>query len=136
MSALDRPTGSLRDICMHFSARWEPERTLVILTSYFDESGTHDGSPATVMSGIMGTASQWLRVQSAIAKMKRRYGFRVFHAKTFKAARGEFAGWSDEKCRGLFTEMGKATAGVMSAVNCSLPNDEYERDFRGGDKPK
>jgi hypothetical protein len=108
----------------------------VILTSYFDESGTHAGSPATVMSGIMGTAAQWLRVQSEMTRLKRRYGFKVFHTKTFKAARGEFLGWDDDKRKDLFIEMGHATAGVMSAVNCSLPNDEYVRDFRGGNNPQ
>jgi Protein of unknown function (DUF3800) len=136
MNAPVRATGIIRDLSVALFHRWEPERIFVILTSYFDESGTHDGSPATVMSGIMGTPSQWMRFQSEMDRIKKKYGFKVFHAKTFKAARGEFAGWKEEKYRGLLIEMGAAAARVMSAVSCSLPNDEYERDFRGGDKPK
>ena len=107
MSALDRPTGSLRDICIALFRRWEPEHTFVILTSYFDESGTHDGSPAAVMSGIMGTASQWLGVQYAIAKVKMRYGFKVFHAKTFKAVGGLICRWSDENVEDSLYRDGK-----------------------------
>jgi Protein of unknown function (DUF3800) len=122
----------IREISLALFHKWEPERIFVILTSYFDESGTHAGSPATVMSGIMGTAAQGLRVQSEMTRLKRRYGFKVFHTKTFKAAQGEFLGWDDDKRKDLFIEMGRVTAGVMSAVNCSLPNDEYMRDFRGG----
>jgi hypothetical protein len=68
--------------------------------------------------------------------MKLKYGFTVFHAKEFKAARGEFAGWPDDKYRVLLVDLGQASAGVMAANNCSLPNLEYERDYRGGKKPQ
>jgi hypothetical protein len=30
----------------------------VILTAYLDESGTHDGSPVTVMGGMLANAQQ------------------------------------------------------------------------------
>jgi hypothetical protein len=36
-------------------------------------------------------------------------------------------------CKSL---LGHASSGLMTSVSCSLPNDEYERDFRGGSKPK
>jgi hypothetical protein len=116
--------------------RWEPGRIFMILTSYFDESGTHGTSPATVMSGIMGTANQWQRFQLRLNRMKRKYGFTVFHAKEFKAARGEFADWPEENYKSLLVELGQASGDLMAAVNCSLPNLEYQQDFRGGGKPK
>jgi hypothetical protein len=113
----------------------EPEMILVILMSYFDESGTHGGSPHTVMSGIMGSALQWDRFQTKMESIKRRHGFRVFHAKEFRAARGEFEGWPADRYKAVLHEMSEAFFGLMEAVNCSLPNLDYERDYRGGEKP-
>ena len=73
----------------------------MILTSYMDESGTHAGSPYTAMAAIMGNVSQWSRFQIDMDRIKRAYGFSVFHTKKFKARSGDFKGWSDAKCMGL-----------------------------------
>ena len=31
----------------------------MLLTTYLDESGTHDTSPISIMAGYLGTAKQW-----------------------------------------------------------------------------
>jgi hypothetical protein len=64
----------------------------MIITSYMDESGTHGGSPATAMAAIMGNVAQWSRFQMEMDKLKKRYGFKVFHTKKFKAKAGDFRG--------------------------------------------
>lgn len=102
----------------------------LILTAYMDESGTHGGSPATVMSGAMANARQWSRFQGRLDVMKQRYGFRVFHAKDFKALSGEFRGWSAEKCWGFIHDFGIAGAGLMEVVTCSLPNADYAHSYK------
>jgi hypothetical protein len=32
---------------------------MFVYTAYLDESGTHDGSPLTVLSGVLARAEQW-----------------------------------------------------------------------------
>lgn len=110
--------------------RRQPERILLILTAYMDESGTHGGSPTTVMSGAMANAHQWSRFQGRLDMMKQRYGFRVFHAKDFRALSGEFKGWSAEKCWGFIRDFGIAGAELMEVVTCSLPNADYAQNYQ------
>lgn len=56
----------------------------MILTAYFDESGTHGGSAVTVMGGIMANARQWTDFEAAFVGLKKKYGFEIFHTKKFK----------------------------------------------------
>jgi Protein of unknown function (DUF3800) len=117
--------------------RLESERLVVILTSYFDESGTHAGSPLTVMAGVMGTAAQWGRFQMALDKLKNRYGFRIFHATEFKARSGQFAGWSPQKCVALIGELADLTGNsLMHGAVLSVKNSEYAAYYRTGDTPR
>jgi Protein of unknown function (DUF3800) len=111
----------------------EPDRLFMILTVYFDESGTHSGSPATIMSGVMGSAKQWARFQTEMDKIKRRYGFTVFHAKEFKARSGEFRGWSPEKGPRLLHDMMIASSSLMEAFTCTLPTQVYQDAYKAGD---
>jgi hypothetical protein len=111
-------------------------RRFVILTSYFDESGTHDGSPVTIMAGIMGNGGQWLRYQAKLNRLKARYGFRVFHAKEFKSLTGQFAGWSREKCAAFLKDFHATGADLMEGVTCAISNSAFEQEYRGGDAPR
>jgi hypothetical protein len=38
---------------------WDPGRLFVILTAYFDESGTHEGCPYTILAAWIGKAGAW-----------------------------------------------------------------------------
>jgi hypothetical protein len=111
-------------------------RLFVILTAYFDESGTHAGSPATILSGIMGTANQWARFQIEMDKIKRRYGFMVFHAKEFRARSGKFSGWRPEKSAALLREMMMPSSKLMEAITVTLPTSVYDEFYRGGENHK
>jgi len=105
----------------------------MIVTSYFDESGTHEGSPVTIMAAIMGTANQWAQFQRELDKLRLRYGFTIFHTKKFKAKSGEFAGWSNEKGLSLISEMSALTGNLlMHGCVFSLDNSAYEKEYKGG----
>lgn len=124
-------------LCIALAHRFEPERLFVILTSYFDESGTHAGSPITVMAGVMGTAAQWGRFQIALDRLKRRFGFRVFHANEFKARTGEFSGWSPEKCIALIGELSDLTGDkLMHGAVLTVKNSDYDTYYRTSDTPR
>ncbi len=85
MNAPIRPyPGQIAELCIALAHRWEPERIFVVLTAYLDESGTHDGSPVTVMGGMLANALQWTRFEQAFGLIKKRHGFKIFHTKKFK----------------------------------------------------
>jgi len=114
-----------------------PEALFVILTAYLDESGTHAGSPVTIMAGIMGNARQWQRFQTEIDRLRRKYRFRFFHAKELKSRSGDFQGWPVEKCLALITDLAKLTAnGLMEGVTFPLNNTAYEAEYRAGEAPR
>ncbi|MFZ3326515.1 MAG: hypothetical protein WA231_11725, partial [Methylocella sp.] len=104
--ALDGPKGadysmcaaqSIRELCIALFHRWEPERILVIITAYFDESGTHRSSPVSMMAGHVGDARQWQKFEKRISKLFRRYHVDVFHAMEIKRSDKDFRGWSVNK---------------------------------------
>jgi hypothetical protein len=70
----------------------------VILTAYLDESGTHDGSPVTVMGGMLANARQWEAFEKGFSKLKAVHGFQIFHTKKFKKKDGDFRGWTTDQC--------------------------------------
>jgi hypothetical protein len=55
-SVVDRPNATLALGIYH---RWEPGQAFVIVTTYGDESGTHDESPAMMLAGYVSTLVQW-----------------------------------------------------------------------------
>jgi hypothetical protein len=117
------------------SRRWV--HVFVILTSYFDESGTHDGSPTTVMAGAMGHAGQRSRFQRDLDRVRKRHGFRVLHSTEFKHRSGEFKGWSPLQCVALLNDLADITADrLMEAVAFHLDNAAYDREYRGGETPR
>jgi hypothetical protein len=68
----------VRELCLAITHRWEPERLFMfIYTAYLDESGTHDGSPLTVMGGVLARAEQWRDFEKKFAAVQSEYGFRV-----------------------------------------------------------
>ena len=54
----------------------------MILTAYLDESGTHDGSPVTVMGGMLANARQWEAFEKGFGKLKAVHGFQIFYTQT------------------------------------------------------
>src|ERR1700728_1201254 len=119
--------GLIQSLCAGLAHRWKPWDIFVILTSFFDESGTHGDAPVTVMAGVMATANQWRRFEGETAKLKRNYGFNVFHTKEFKDRKGEFSGWPNHKRISLLSELAEVAneKRIMESVMFSLSNQEY-----------
>ena len=125
------------ELCVAIAHRWEPERIFVILTAYLDESGTHDGSPVTVMAGMLANARQWEAFERDFRLIKARHRFQIFHTKKFKKKDGDFAGWTDGQCLALMSELAPLTATAFTeGVSVTLDNTDYEAEFRAGEKPR
>jgi Protein of unknown function (DUF3800) len=135
------------DVTLHNPTRvamahwWEADRIFILLnlTAYLDESGTHDASPVTVMAGIMATALQWRHFESEFARLKAKYGFKVFHTKKFKKSTGDFRGWHPLRKFVLMQELAKITSSenaFIESVTVTLDNADYKMSYIGGDKPR
>lgn len=127
------PSGFIANLCLAHAHRWQPERMFVILTAYFDESGTHAGSPVTVVGAVMANALQWRRFEQEFRRLKRSHGFEIFHTKKFRKGTGDFKGWSREQKLALLAGLSEITrTKVMEGVVMTIDNEEYDRDFRSG----
>jgi hypothetical protein len=69
--------------------------------------------------------------------LQRRDGFRVFHAKDFRAGRGEFLEWSQPKRNRLVRDLAVAIRDELTeGVTITLPRALYEREYRSPPVPK
>jgi hypothetical protein len=110
---------------------------MFVFTGYLDESGTHDGSPATVMGGLLARAEQWAEFEKKFAQAQKVHKFRVWHTKKFKNKAGDFKGWTDEQCRALYWHLGKITStGLTESVAIALDNATYQSVYRAGEHPR
>ena len=68
-------------------------------------------------------------------RIKRAYGFSVFHTKKFKARSGDFKGWSDAKCMGLIQELSFLTGQrLMHGSEFRIRENLYQRYKVGLDR--
>jgi hypothetical protein len=125
------------ELCIVLNHRWEPGATFLLFTAYFDESDTHGTAPNLTMAAFLGSARQWELFGRKIRELQRRDGFRVFHAKDFRARTGEFHGWSQPKCDRLLNDLAVAIRdGLTEGVTVTLPRALYEREYRAPPVPK
>lgn len=129
--------GYIRELCLALEHRWEPELPFLLFTAYFDESDTHGPAPTLIMAAFLGSVRQWELFGRRIKGIQRRNGFKVFHAKDFRALRGEFQGWSAHKCADLINDIAVAIRdNLKEGVTIVLPSALYETEYRGGIVPK
>jgi Protein of unknown function (DUF3800) len=111
---------------------------LFVYTGYMDESGTHDGSPITVMGGVLARAEEWRSFEERFECARKVHGFNVFHTKKFKRRAGDFKGWTNEKCLALLSDLAQLTGGglLTGAASVTLGNDAYDRYYKGDGAPR
>jgi hypothetical protein len=106
-------------------------------TGYIDESDTHGPTPDMTMSAMLSTSGRWERCSRALARIRCKFGFTVFHATEFRALHGEFEGWSAEKCFDLHMELGQLGAThLVEAFTISLSHETYQTHFFDRRPPK
>jgi hypothetical protein len=103
----------------------------MLFTAFFDEADTHGPSPTVIMAGVLGDAQQWQTFDRGLLDLQRRHGFSIFHVEEFKGQSGEFAGWSDAKCRNLLNDLTQLVQDTLThGVAVHLERDRYLKEYR------
>src|SRR5438105_4466057 len=76
-------------------------RTFVILTAYYDESGTHGGSPLTVLAGFVGSGDEWVGFEREWQKVLKKHKITHVRAKHLWHRQKQHKGWSYQRQREL-----------------------------------
>jgi len=97
MNAPARSYDFIGDLCIALAHRWEPERFFMILTGYFDESGTHASAQQSLMAGFIGDARQWRKFEKRTTKLFKRYRVDIYHSIDLKRTDKDFRGWAVDR---------------------------------------
>lgn len=81
-----------------------------MLTTYFDESGTHRDSAAFVVAGLIAPQDQWARLSKEWKRELSKYGLAHFHAVDCVHGRKLFQGMSKEERDKLLERLARITA--------------------------
>jgi hypothetical protein len=76
-----QPASSIEQLALSLYHRDSPEALFMVMTGYFDESGTHGaGSPLTTVAGFLATAEQWGGYERDFGQLLADFGVETFHA--------------------------------------------------------
>ena len=100
----------------------------IMLLAYLDESGTHGGSPNTVMAGFAGTQEQWEGFISEWESVLQEYGRRSLHMKRLK--------FDSRKEREMLADLGSLPLKHKLLMLVSyVETDAYNQIVKGKVKP-
>lgn len=77
----------------------------MILTAYYDESGTHAGAPLTVLAGFVAPVEEWAHFDREWFKILRKHGIAYVRAKELFHRQKQFKRWTDKQVRHLWADM-------------------------------
>lgn len=101
-----------------------------MLRAYFDESGTHHGSPAVSIAGFVGKCGDWEALEEqwlAILAPYREKGVRFFHASECIAQRGQYSAIDKPNVNYILTQLAeKLGAGGFAAISSGVSQDAWD----------
>jgi hypothetical protein len=98
-----------------------------MLNAYFDESGTHAGSPVFVVAGLVASPRQWIALTRDWQRVLGKHGLQWFHTVDCAHGQGMFRDWSDTDRGRLYRELIRI---VVKRVAFRLWSVVLMRDFR------
>jgi hypothetical protein len=85
-----------------------------MLSAYFDESGTHRGSPICVVAGLVASPSQWERLTASWQKVLDSASITDFHSSDCAKGYGAFKGWSPGEREQLYSRFVNITKRLVA----------------------
>ena len=109
----------------------------MIITAYFDESGTHKDAPLAVMAGYLGDEQQWQEFNVRVGELFSECGVRQFHLVDLRHSDRDFAGWSIDKKIHLTDELQHiANEPLEIGVTTFLRDETYQKHYCSLDWPR
>jgi hypothetical protein len=108
----------------------------VILTAYFDESGTHTGAQLSAMAGFVGDARQWRKFEKRAEKLFRRFGVDVFHTIDVRRTDKDFEGWKVDRKIEFLDEFQHIINDTLESGVASFIRDDDYKYYSGLNWPK
>jgi hypothetical protein len=106
-----------------------------MLGVYIDESGTHDPSPLTIMSGWIAPVEEWAALERKWQALCAFQGVKYVHAKELKHRQGPFKRWTDERAVSFSRQLLLALeTHSQYSLTVILNNAEYDSHYRAPDK--
>jgi hypothetical protein len=94
---------------------------------YFDESGSHAGTPAFVVAGYLATSAQWLAFEERWIAALHDFGVDCFHMHELEHRSVKFKGWTTETAISLQSRLIEIiNQTVMIGICCGLTVADYE----------
>jgi len=109
-------------------------KLFVMLRAYMDDSGSHAGSPVSVIAGYFGGVRRWLEFEHRWKSALDREGILEFHARRFRARDadrnrvGDYRGWDNDRANAFKNRL--LTAIEDSAVYpfaCGVVAEEWKK---------
>ena len=86
-----------------------------MFTGYYDESGTHGGSPFTILAGFVASPEHWAHFEREWRKVLRNYGLTHLRAKHLFHRQKQHKNWKDKQVRRLpVLSRDKRLTGILS----------------------
>ena len=107
-------------LCSRSCYDWPPTAPTMSLTAYFDESGTHGGSPGVVVAGFISMPGGWRSYETELASELSRRGLRVFHAIELRS----------ERYKSLHDAHSKIIRrNVLWGISVTLKSSDYKKTY-------
>ncbi len=101
-------------------------------TAYFDESGTHDGSPAVSVAGYVSTDDRWTAFGADWRCALDEFELGYFHMTDFANRAGRYASWTEGERRDRFERLvAIINKHAMASVGTVIQRELYERLVTG-----
>jgi Protein of unknown function (DUF3800) len=112
------------------------ERVMCMLAAYFDESGTHAGSPVICMSGYVAGVEQWIDFsrnwQDVLKPYSEKYGIDCFHMTDFEARQPPFDKLGKHERINLIESLIRIiNSRIQYGVGVGFLQADFDRAFKG-----
>ena len=79
--------------------------SMAFLEAYFDESGTHKGSPIIFVAGALANKSSWMSIMRSWDRVLQKYSVPAFHATDLANFQGPYKGWTEDNRRPFISKL-------------------------------